>query len=990
MLHLSVLSNKNTSPHAKVVWPIRFLSIFFILWWIVVATAFADSLGTTQENQGFSVAVNLTEHERAWLDRHPVIRIGVDAEFPPYEFINQYNQHSGISSDYLKELSKILGIRFEMALGLSWSEILNQAKEKKIDLLPLVTASPKRSEYLTFTAPYVRYQIAIISREGLPPTQTLSDLTGKKVALVENYISTKQVLENNPAIQPYFVKNVMEGLKSVVDGTTTAMISDTGTTAYILKEFSLPSLHISGFIDIPVQAFSIGVRDDWPELTSILNKALQSIPDHQKQQIVRRWLEPAPDDNIVIMLTQQEKLFIQQHPVIRLGIDPEFAPFEFMENGIYSGMTSDFIQILNKRLGLNMQVVKGLSWTEAIEGVKKDSIDILPCVGITDERKAFLNFTKPYINFHRVIITRNDMPFISSLHDIRSLRVAVQTNTSHAGYLKEYTSIAPVQFPTLRESLLALNNGEVEAFIGNVASATYWIRKMNLSNLKVAAPVSQELQSLHFAVRSDWPELVGILQKGLDSISDKQRRLISEKWLILEYDPIKDYALIIKISLGFLVLLIVVGLWNVQIRRQKKEIQVAQKEALAANAELTRIQEELEELVAIRTSELQKSEKNFRQAQKMEALGTLVGGIAHDFNNMLAGILGSVFLAQHSCKNPEELNKSLTLISDLGCRAADMIKQLLAFSRQETVLKSSLPLTPFFKEAIKLIRIGVEENINFNYHVCNDKISVYANSTQLQQLLFNLVNNAKDAVADVKNPKISVSLSSFESNEDFFAKHQNLRISSDRFAVLEVQDNGEGIPPENLEQLFDPFFTTKAVDKGTGLGLAMVYGTVRDHGGVVEVDSTVGKGSCFRVYLPLEEAPAVQMDKESYELFPGKGETILLVEDNLQLQSTNKAILTKLGYLVKIANDGKEALDLFVTNHDHIDLVIMDVVMPNMSGLEAAKKMRQFNRDVKVIYFTGYDSKGPLTKHMKQVHGVVLNKPCPINHLSRTIREQLA
>ncbi|MDD3816284.1 MAG: transporter substrate-binding domain-containing protein, partial [Desulfocapsaceae bacterium] len=804
-----------------------------------------------------------------------------------------------------------------------------------------------------------------------------------------NYISTKQVLEHNPNIQPYYVKNVMEGLKSVVDGSTAAMISDTGTTAYIMKEFALPSLHISGFIDIPVQAFSMGVRDDWPELTSILNKTLQTIPEHQKKQIMRHWLEPAPDDNVVIMLSQREKLFIQQHPLIRLGIDPEFAPFEFMEKDIYSGMTSDFVELLNKRLGLNMQVVKGLNWEEAVDGVKTGKIDILPCIGFTEERKAFLNFTKPYVNFHRVIITRTDMPFITGLNDIRHLRVAVQSNTSHAGYLKEYTSITPVSFPTLRESLLALENGKVDAFVGNVASSTYWIRKMNLSNLKVAAPVSQELQNLHFAVRSDWPELVGILQKGLDSISDKQRRLISEKWLLLEYDPIKDYALIYKISLGFIGLLCVVGLWNIQIRRQKKEIQIAQKEALAANSELTRIQEELEELVVSRTSELQKSEKNFRQAQKMEALGTLVGGIAHDFNNMLAGILGSVFLAQASSKKPEELNKYLMLINDLGCRAAEMIKQLLAFSRQETVVRSSLPLRPFFKEAIKLIRIGVQENIQFNHRVCSEEISILANSTQLQQLLYNLVNNAKDAIAGVKNPEISVSLFSFESNDEFAAKYPNL-ISGARFAVLEVQDNGEGIPPENLERLFDPFFTTKAVDKGTGLGLAMVYGTVRDHGGIVEVDSTVGEGSRFRVYLPIEETPALQLDSESYEVYRGNGETILLVEDNLQLQSTNQAILTNLGYQVKIANDGKEALDLFAISHDHIDLVIMDVVMPNMSGIEAAKNMRRFNRDVKVIYFTGYDSKGTLTEHMRKVHGVVLNKPCPINQLSRTIHEQLA
>jgi len=390
----------------------------------------------------------------------------------------------------------------------------------------------------------------------------------------------------------------------------------------------------------------------------------------------------------------------------------------------------------------------------------------------------------------------------------------------------------------------------------------------------------------------------------------------------------------------------------------------------------------------LRTEELEESQRKFRQAQKMEALGTLVGGIAHDFNNILASILAETYLAKRSLDNQDATKRSLSRVDDLGFRAADMIKQLLAFSRHEEVKKMSMPLTSFFKEASKMVHTGIEASINYTATASDDRLYVNANSTQLQQVLFNLVNNARDAVAHVKHPEIRVNLSRFEAEDSFVKLHPEIGPSS-HFALIEVRDNGEGVPEEYIDRLFEPFFTTKETGKGTGLGLAMVYSTIKDHKGILEVQSKPDVGSLFKLYLPLLEEEENHLKVQEDEVMLASGETILLVDDEVQFLETSSTILKELGYNTLVANNGKEALEIYAANPDQIDLVMLDVVMPEMSGPDAAVEMRRINPNVKIIFQTGYDTRRQSKSALDQSTELVLNKPSPIGYISRIIREQL-
>ena len=516
--------------------------------------------------------LGLSKEEQKWLIDHPQIRVAYDGHFPPYSFLNENNELEGLIIDLFEIIGDRLDVEFIPHHETKWKHLYADAQKKKTDVVASMVYRPERSQWFHFTSPYILKSLVIVTREEDQRFTERDDIAGKTVALVNSYQYVNGVLRSYPTVKPYYVDTMLDALNAVATSKADAAITFMGGGHFFRTKYMLNNLKFATIYDKEESNERIAVRKDWPELSSIMEKALKSIPEREMHILRSRWL-PLDDmeSMIKVELSEQEKEWIAKHPVIKLGIDPEFAPFEYMENGVYSGMASDYIAILNQRLNLNMQVVEGLKWDEVIKQAQGREIDVLPAVGKTDARQDFLNFTHPYMNFHRVIITRVDNPFITSLDDIEGKSVAVQVNSSHHGYIVENSDIIPLAYDTLKGSLLAVSNGEVEAFVGNVASATYWIRTLNLTNLKVAAPVSQELQSLHFAVRKDWPELTSILQKGLDSISDRRKKKISEKWLLVEYDPVTDYSLIVKIIAAFSVLLVIIILWNMTLKRKVRQ-----------------------------------------------------------------------------------------------------------------------------------------------------------------------------------------------------------------------------------------------------------------------------------------------------------------------------------------------------------------------------------------------------------------------------------
>lgn len=382
-------------------------------------------------------------------------------------------------------------------------------------------------------------------------------------------------------------------------------------------------------------------------------------------------------------------------------------------------------------------------------------------------------------------------------------------------------------------------------------------------------------------------------------------------------------------------------------------------------------------------TEQEQLEAQLRQAQKMEALGTLVGGIAHDFNNMLAGILGHLYLAKKESQDRPHILKRLQGIERLSARAAEMIQHMLTFARKSQVEMKTFSLTTFLSEAVKLARLSIPENIELVRDFPREQMLVHGDAAQLQQALLNLLSNARDAVADCDHPRIRISLRRHNTAAEFCQRHPEMKPGT--LACLSVEDNGCGIAGDILDNIFEPFFTTKETGKGTGLGLAMVYGCIARHGGAIEAESRPRHGTSLHIFLPLLEQPAAEADPEDEDVRRGQGHMLLLADDEAFIREVTREALENLGYQVLEAEDGEQAWQLFQQQADAIDAVILDLVMPRMGGLETARRMRGVKPDLPVLFATGYDPHGNSRDEQSLAGCLTIAKPFKIEALSNLL-----
>ena len=371
----------------------------------------------------------------------------------------------------------------------------------------------------------------------------------------------------------------------------------------------------------------------------------------------------------------------------------------------------------------------------------------------------------------------------------------------------------------------------------------------------------------------------------------------------------------------------------------------------------------------------------------MEALGNLAGGIAHDFNNILSCIIGFSQLASRQVPEGSAVSKHIKEIFQAGIRATDLVRQILTFSRQSETTKHPLRIGPVVKESLKLLRSTLPTTISIEQHIPAQVDPILADPTQIHQIIMNLCTNASHAM-QTSGGVLSVTIDHRELDPALSRRHSDLQPG--RYVVLEIGDTGCGMEADIFEDIFDPYFTTKEVGEGTGLGLAVVLGIVKDAGGDITVQSTVGQGSIFTLFFPVAEQEEQEaLPGKNHESVQGGSEKILVVDDEPVLLRMYTSVLEDLGYTVVTATNGQEALDAFRNAPEDFDLVLTDYTMPKMRGDQLAQKILEIRPDMPIILSTGFSKQIDEAEALAMGISSLLLKPVSQDVLAREIRKAL-
>jgi two-component system sensor histidine kinase/response regulator len=522
-----------------------------------------------------------------------------------------------------------------------------------------------------------------------------------------------------------------------------------------------------------------------------------------------------------ISWTKDELAFMKEHPVIRLGVDPEFVPFEFIDiDGEYKGIAADYLSLIEEKTGLQFEVVKGLTWPEAYDMALSGDIDALPAIGKTKEREEHFLFSEPYYYFKRVIVTRDIDTDISGLEDLEGFTVAVQRNSSHHSYLLSYPKINLSLYDSVEAALTAVATGTEKAFVGNLATTNYLIRSNGLLNLRFVSFEAEKQQALYFAVRKDWPELVSIFNKAMDTISESEKLAINNKWIELNTDF--DYGPIVRIlSIAGALIAVVLSVSFFWIARLRKEIQ----------------QRKLIQL------DLEKAKREADEANEFKS--SFMARMSHEIRTPLNAITGMSYLLK---KTEISLTQSMYIdrITQAANNMLSIINDILDFSKIEAG-KVELEITSFsmdqvIQDVINIISYKIEEQ-GIGFRLSKDPLVpnwFFGDSKRIQQVLLNVLNNA----------------AKFTTAGEVSLDVRLMAKENDKYHIsFTIKDTGIGMSEEQVNRLFTPFEQgDSSINRrfgGSGLGLSIVKNLLDMMGGEIKVFSTPGEGSTFIIRLSL-------------------------------------------------------------------------------------------------------------------------------------------
>lgn len=655
--------------------------------------------------------------------------------------------------------------------------------------------------------------------------------------------------------------------------------------------------------------------------------------------------------NNVVNLTPEERDFIAAHPVIRLGVDPNFVPYEYIDiDKSYNGIAKDYLDLISEKTGLKFEITQGLTWDQAYEKAVLKELDGLPIVGKSTEREKYFIFSDSYYSFQRVLFVNNENN-IDSFDDLQGRVVAVQKNSSHHEYLKTIDNITLSLYNTVEEALIALSNNQESAFVGNLATTLYIAKNEGISQLEYMSIPNQSQQTLHFAARNDYPELISIINKGLKAITVSERIEIDNRWIgvVSKTDYTWLIQLFLVIGLIALAIVLVSFYWIIRLR---KEIE----------------QRKLTEI------ELHYAKEEADRANQVKS--SFLARMSHEIRTPLNAISGMSYILKKTGLTKTQQNY-LDKISSASKDVLEIINDILDFAKIESgkvdLEVISFNLDEILEHIVSIVSFKAEEQ-GIELRVERDPsvpMYFFGDAKRIQQILLNLLNNS---VKFTEKGSVTLKIKLIEKNEIVY----RLQIS--------VIDTGIGMNQDQLNNLFIPFTQAdSSINRrfgGTGLGLSIVKSLLDLMNGNIEVSSVLHEGSSFNVLLSLNEDKERNLEQKrlASELYLGEIKTLILdkstvhatmIQDYLRAFNLNTEIFTD----ETLAFDA--ILSAFSKNKP-FDLLIIDYDTPIEKGYQYCRKLKQSNwidQSLKIILLLPLNIDEPIQRIDQEGINLGLNKP---------------
>lgn len=929
----------------------------------------ANVQGGSMDNTTKSPVANrfiqsLSVEERAWLQDHPVIRVAQDPGWPPVEFINERGEPSGMSIDYLKLVEQRLGITFERVLNLSWAEAYEKMKRWEIDMTTSVAVTPQRTEFWAFTKPYLTIPIVVATQADVTYISDIRELSGKKVAVVEGYAVVDWITRDFPGIQLVRVKTTLAGLQLLQRGEVFACVDNLLIIGDYQAKMEVSNIKIAGQTPY-VNAQCMAVRKDWAPLATILQKALDSISEAERNTIFRKWLPVRYEQGfnytmfwkvlavfallLLALVLWNRKLAGE----IKSRKQAEEALRESEERHRRYLMNAPYGIIVTDEQGHYLQVNPAVC---AITGYEEQEL-LTMSIGALLCEESREQGSRHFQTVVREGKAQGEMLFRTKNGERRwwSVTAVKISDNRFLGFHDDITDRRQAEEKILETNTLfnSVLEGTTDAIFVKDRQGRYL-----LVNSGVCKSIGREA---HDIIGRNDKELFPA--QAAEIINDIDRKVMTSGKTIHTEEKLE--------------ILGETTFWLTNKSPYFNETGGV-KGLIGISREITSIKKTEEEK--------QRLKLHLQQAQKMESVGQLAGGVAHDFNNMLGVILGHAEMAIDQLDSSQPIFEDLEEIRRAAVRSADITRQLLAFARKQIVMPKVLDLNNTVEGMLKMLQRLIGEDISLVWLPGSGLWPVRMDPSQIDQILANLCINAQHAIQG--NGKIIVETGNSTLDEKYC--HGHAGFVPGEYVSISVSDNGCGMDRETLTRIFEPFFTTKDVGVGSGLGLATVYGAVKQNNGFVYTDSEPGKGTTFTIYLPrhvgetgrgeggVVEKPAI-----------GGQETILLVEDEPMVLQLTMMMLQHLGYTVLTAGTPGEAIRLAWEFEGTIHLLATDVIMPEMNGRDLSERLLAVQPGMRCLFMSGYTA-NIIAKQGVLDEGVCfIEKPFTQKELAAKIREAL-